>query len=86
MIDSIGWVIIFLYLDRAIRSEEAGFVDPEFFIVKPLPENLSTSYGGTQFSFEFVAYEPTRIFCQYFQVRYQVTKFLISYRKSDELS
>ena len=39
----------FFSLDRAvnIRSEEAGFVDPEpLQIVKPLPKNLSTSYGG----------------------------------------
>ena len=42
------WMSDNLSLFRSSYSfGEAGFVDPEFFIVKLLPENLSTSYGGT---------------------------------------
>jgi hypothetical protein len=40
-------VIIFLYLDRAIRSEEAGFVDPEPCQTSTKEPDLSkASYGG----------------------------------------
>ncbi len=66
------------YLDRAIRSEEAGFVDPEFFIIKPLPENLSTSYGGTCCVVRYVRTYPD--FLSIFSSQITGNGVLISYR------